>query len=254
MMERKPIRGGKAIWLWVLAILILPAGLRADPDAIYLLSESLMEASVDGLPADWKPLTFDKIPRHTQYSIEREGDRYAIKAESNASASGIYREVNIDPKEYPIIAWRWKVDNILEKADAMKKSGDDYPARLYITFQYDPDQASFLEKAKYGVYKLFFGRYPPKAAINYIWDNRLPKKTIIPNAYTDKAMMIVVESGPSQVGQWVQEERNLYEDYRKAFSAEPPPIIGIAIMTDTDNTGESATAHYGEIVLKRAKP
>jgi hypothetical protein len=32
----------------------------------------------------------------------------------------------------------------------------------------------------------------------------------------------------------------------------PPPISGVAIMTDTDNTGESATAHYGDIVFKQA--
>lgn len=111
-----------------------------------------------------------------------------------------------------------------------------------------------MERTKYGVYKLFFGRYPPKAAINYIWGNRLPKETIIPNAYTNKAKMIVIESDPSQIGQWIKEERNLYEDYQRAFGSKPPPILGVTIMTDTDNTGEGATAHYGEIVFKRARP
>jgi Protein of unknown function (DUF3047) len=245
---------GRIICLWILAVLMLPAGLLANSDAIYLLNESHLEADADGLPTGWKPLTFSKIPRHTSYRVERVGNRYAVKAESDASASGIYREVNIDPKEYPGIAWRWKIDNLIEKADATKKDGDDYPARLYITFKYDPDQAGFMERAQYGIYKLLFGRYPPKAAINYIWDNRLPKETIISNAYTDKAKMIVVESGPSLVGQWVREERNLYEDYQKAFGSKPPPIIGVAIMTDTDNTREAATAHYGEIVFKATQP
>jgi len=41
------------------------------------------------------------------------------------------------------------------------------------------------------------------------------------------------------------------EDYKQAFGKEPPMISGIAIMTDTDNTGESATAYYGDILLKK---
>ena len=244
--------GKIVICLYTFAVIIFPALLLADQNAIYLLRDSQIEADADGLPVGWKLLTFKNVQRHTRYSIEREGDRYAIKAESSASASGIYREVSIDPKEYPGISWRWKVDNLIEKADATKKSGDDYPVRLYITFKYDPDQASFMERAKYGVHKFFFGRYPPKAAIVYIWDNRLSKGSIISSAYTDKAKMIVVESGPSLLGQWVQEERNVYQDYRQAFNADPPMIMGVAIMTDTDDTGETATAHYGEIVLKPA--
>jgi hypothetical protein len=61
--------------------------------------------------------------------------------------------------------------------------------------------------------------------------------------------MFVVESGDANVGKWREYERNLYEDYKRAFGEEPPMISGIAIMTDTDNTGESATAYYGEISI-----
>jgi hypothetical protein len=82
----------------------------------------------------------------------------------------------------------------------------------------------------------------------------LPKGTILPNAHTDRVRMIVVESGRGQVGQWVAEERNVYEDYRRAFGAEPPMISGLALMTDTDDTGESATAWYGDISFGRAQP
>ncbi len=64
--------------------------------------------------------------------------------------------------------------------------------------------------------------------------------------------MIVVESGGVKFDRWVNEERNIYEDYIKAFGEEPPLISGVAIMTDTDNTGESATAYYGDIQF--AKP
>ena len=75
----------------------------------------------------------------------------------------------------------------------------------------------------------------------------------MPNPYAEQVKMIVVESGRSLVNQWVTEERNVYEDYRKAFGEEPPMVSGVAIMTDTDNTGESAIAYYGDIVFKKAE-
>ena len=94
---------------------------------------------------------------------------------------------------------------------------------------------------------------PPLAAINYIWESTTPKGTIVPNPYAEQVKMIVVESGRVLINQWVNEERNVYEDYRKAFGEEPPMVSGVAIMTDTDNTGESAIAYYGDIVFKKAE-
>jgi len=203
------------------------------------------------IPSNWKPLTFKKIERHTTYSLVKDGETIVVKAVSEASASGLTREVQIDPKEYPIIQWRWKVENILKKGNVRLKEGDDYPARLYITFQYDSSKLSFFEKAKFEAVRLLYGQYPPTAAINYIWESTAPVSTFIPNPYTDRVMMIVVESGESRLNQWVNEERNLYEDFRKAFNYEPPTISGVAIMTDTDNTGEQAVAYYGDILFRR---
>jgi hypothetical protein len=205
----------------------------------------------DSLPPDWKPLTFKKIERHTTYTLVMDWDAVVVKAFAKASASGLTREIKIDPKEYPLIQWRWKVSNILQKGDVQRKEGDDYPARIYITFEYDPSKLSFFEKAKYKTIKLLYGQYPPLAAINYIWESKAPVGTMVPNPYTDRVKMIVVESGETKLNQWVNEERNLYEDYKKAFGEEPPMISGIAIMTDTDNTGESAIAYYGDIVFKK---
>jgi hypothetical protein len=36
----------------------------------------------------------------------------------------------------------------------------------------------------------------------------------------------------------------------KAFGKKPPMISGVAIMTDSDNTGESAISYYGDIVFE----
>jgi hypothetical protein len=205
------------------------------------------------MPSDWKPLTFKKIERHTTYSLVRDEGGMVVKAVSKSSASGLSREIKIDPKEYPIVQWRWKVENLLKKGNVRLKEGDDYPVRLYITFEYDSSKLSFLEKVKFEAVKLLYGQYPPSAAINYIWESKAPVSTFVPNPFTDRVMMIVLESGPTQLNQWVNEERNLFEDFKKAFGYEPPMISGVAIMTDSDNTGEQATAFYGDILFKKRK-
>ena len=131
-----------------------------------------------------------------------------------------------------------------------RKAGDDYPARLYITFEYDSSKVGFFEKVKYETIKLVYGQYPPIGAVNYIWESSRLIGTVVPNPYTDRVHMFVIESGPGKLGQWIMEERNILEDYRTAFGEDPPNISGVAIMTDTDNTKESAVAYFGDIVFK----
>ncbi len=234
------------------AILTGPAVLLAQSSATLEIGAFSSASEGGALPGGWKPLTFPKVPKHTAYSLVKDGGTVVVKAASNASASGLTKEVKIDPKEYPILRWRWKVDNLLKAADVATKEGDDYPARVYITFEYDPDKVSFTKKAKYKAGRLIFGDIPI-AALNYIWDTKAPQGLFVDNAYTDFAKMIVVRSGPKGIGVWMEEERNIYEDYWKAFEEEPPMINGVAIMSDTDNTKESAVAYYGDIEFAKAK-
>lgn len=240
-------------WIITLPLSVILAGsiLAGTAPRDFVIDRFSAETEASGIPKGWEDLTFKKIPNHTQYTVLHEGDNFFLKAASKNSSSGILKKVQLNPKDYPILKWRWKVDNILQKADAKRKDGDDYPARIYVAFRYDPSNASVWEKAKYGTVKKLSGQYPPKGALNYIWDNRLPVGTSLDNAYTDHAKMIVVESGKEKVGQWVSEERNVIEDYKKLFGSGPVPEIAfIALMTDTDNTGESATAYFDDIVLK----
>jgi hypothetical protein len=227
----------------------VPHRLSAETQAIVEVGR--FSAAPEGvpLPPDWQLLTFKKIPRHTVYDLVKDGDRLVVRAVSHASNAGLTREIKLDPRGYPIVEWRWKVTNVLKKGDVSKKEGDDYPARLYITFEYDSTRVNFLKKAQYEAVRLLYGRYPPLGAINYIWESRAPAGTVVPNPYTDQVMMFIVESGEAKLNTWVTERRNVYQDYLTAFGTEPPMISGVAIATDTDNTGESATAYYGDIVF-----
>jgi hypothetical protein len=203
-----------------------------------------------GVPPGWEALAFSGIERRTRYSVVPDGNGHVLRAESLRAASGLYHPLELDPRVYRRLSWRWKVDNVLARGDARTRAGDDYPARIYVAFRHEPDRAGAWERARYGALRLLYGRYPPGHVINYIWDNRLPVGAELPNAYTDRARMIVVQSGPDRVGQWVGEERDVYADYRRLFGAEPPFIAGIAVMTDTDDTGERAVAYYGAIALR----
>lgn len=244
-----------AKWIMAVPIFIViwfqASAFQADSGQFLAVGEFSSATQQDALPAGWKPLTFKNIAKHTHYALVKKDGILVLKAESNASASGLIRKVRIDPKQYPVVRWRWKVMNILKKGDVTQKIGDDYPARVYITFQYDPATLSFLEKIKYNTARLFYGDYPPVGAITYIWGNKALKGTVTPNPYTNRVMMIVVESGTSMLNTWVNEARNIVQDYQNAFGTEPPMISGIAVMTDTDNTKESATAYYGDIRFTR---
>lgn len=233
-----------------LALLAVPLQAEAT-DIIHVGAFSRAQAG-GPYPDSWKPLTFHKIDEHTEYSLVEDDGTVVLKAVSRGSSSGLTQAVNIDPKLYPIVEWRWKIENVLQKGDVTTKEGDDYPARLYITFAYDESKIGFLDQAQYELARLLHGQYPPTGAITYIWESRSPVGTVVPNPYTDRVKMIVIESGADKVGEWVTESRNLYEDYQRAFGDDPPAISGVAVMTDTDNTQESAVAYYGDIVFRKA--
>jgi hypothetical protein len=235
----------------LVGLLIAPASLVAESSSVIEVGKFSSGTVGQAMPDGWKPLTFKKIPKHTSYEVVKDGGMTIVKAVSEASASGLIKPVVIDPKEFPIIRWHWKIDNVLKGSDVTLKEGDDFPARLYITFAYDPDKVSFGKKLKYKAGQVIFGDIPI-GAINYVWEAKTPVGTIIDNAYTDFVKMVVVESGPQKIGMWIDEERNIYEDYKKAFGEEPPMINGVAIMSDTDNTKEQATAYYGDIVFQKS--
>jgi hypothetical protein len=241
-----------SIKLLLLGLLLsVPVALMAESPSVIEVAKFSSGIVGQTLPDGWKPLTFKKIAKHTSYEVVKDGGVTIVKAVSEASASGLIKPVVIDPKEYPIVRWRWKIDNVLQHNDVAQKEGDDFPARLYITFEYDPDKVSFGKKLKFKAGQALFGDIPI-AALNYIWETKTPVGTIVDNAYTDFAKMVIVESGAQKVGIWVDEERNIYEDYKKAFGEEPPVINGVAIMSDTDNTKEQATAYYGDIVFQKS--
>lgn len=178
----------------------------------------------------WTPKIFQG---KTTYTLQEDGGKTVLRAESRGAASGLIKEIRLDPRSAPMLRWSWKIERTLARGDERTKAGDDYAARVYVVFP-----------------SLLFWR---TRAVSYIWANRLPVGESLPNAYSSDAVMMAIESGNGKAGTWVHEERNIYEDYRALFGKEPPPLGAVAIMTDTDNTGEETIAWYGDITLGPAR-
>jgi len=222
MQRRKPVGRDRIASLLCLCILIC-ACLPVCADEIVL------DDYQKGLGPKWIEKSFKG---KTHYQVAREDGQLCIKATSRSSASALYYKIKYNLQDYPILTWRWKVDRVLARGSALHKDGDDYAARVYVVFP------SWL--------------FWKTRALNYIWANKLPIGQAVPNPFAANAVMIAVQSGPGLTGKWVEETRNILEDYRRYFGTDPPNTGAIAIMTDTDNTGEEAVAWYGPIRILSA--
>lgn len=208
-------------------------------------------STLTGLQPGWEALEFPNIDRHSIYQLVQDDGVQVVRAHTDDSASGLIARLRVEPGEQLLLRWRWKVSGIYDKGNAYNKDGDDYPARIYVAFEFQPQQAGFFERLKRGTVKALFGEELPGNALNYIWASRLTVGEFVANPYTDQTMMIAVNSGATDTGTWITVERDIVADYRRAFGKAPPTIVGIGIMSDSDNTGEEATAWYGDIELVR---
>ena len=201
----------------------------------------------DRLPDGWERIQPNADVPPTRFRLEVDGGATVVRADADRSMAGLSRRLRVDLGQFPYLCWRWKIAAPLAKADLRTRQGDDYAARLYVLFDYDTGRLPLGDRLKLGALRGLFGLDVPAAALNYVWDNRHPVGTVAPNAYTDRARMWVLRSGKGEAGRWVKEARNLAADFRRAFGEEAPAAVAVVIASDTDNTGEKATAWFGDI-------
>jgi hypothetical protein len=200
-------------------------------------------------PAPWRISALRGVKRATQYSLVTDDATVVLRAVANASMASVMHPLRADPKDTPFLSWRWKVSNILRKSDINSKSGDDFPARVYVLFDYDVGKLSIVQRAKIYMARSRYGKDVPAAALCYVWDGKAPVGTSVWSPYTDRVRVIVVESGSANLNRWRDVQRDVVADFRAAFGEDPPAISGVAVASDTDNTGESVTALFGDIRL-----
>ena len=234
----------------------LPGGRPETPHQIALpyVTKFSHNQAADGLPSGWRPWTLSRFKRPTEYKLVKDDGRTVVRARASSSASGLVHPLDLDPARFPLLQWRWKVDQLIAKADNTRKRTEDSPVRLVISFAGDLDKLAFDDRLFFDQIEALTGQRLPYATLMYSGENRVPKGEVIPNRHTSRIKMVVAESGRGKLGKWQEQSRNVYEDFRRAFGEPPGRITSIGIMTDTDNTGENAHAYYGDIVFKQAAP
>ena len=186
-----------------------------------------IEVLRDGDVAGWEEKVFKG---KTLYETVRRNGRAVLRAMSRGTASGLYRRLRIDLEKTPILNWTWRVEATLGDVDERTRAGDDYSARVYVIRSHP----------------VFAWR---TRAVNYVWASARAEGETWPNAYTDSSRHVAVRSGDAHAGRWVGERRNVRADFRMLFGEDVRYVDAIAIMTDTDDTGGTATAYYADITF-----
>jgi len=185
----------------------------------------------------WKEKEFNGA---TDYQIIRQQDQFVLKATSRQSASILALEEKVDLLKTPYINWSWKIENQMSPLNERIKSGDDYSARLYVVIG-----------SSWAIWNT--------RTLNYVWSSNQPKGSNWNNAYAgEKAKMMAVRGESDALNMWFSEKRNLYQDLIQLLGDKGSDeenldayryIDAIAIMTDSDDSKQQATAYYGDIIF-----
>ena len=197
------------------------------------------------MPRGWEPLT---IPMQApgRFSLVTDTDVTVLRSEAIATAKMLGYKLRFDPASRALLTWRWKVDHVLAKADLETRADHDFAARVYVFFDVPLESLSFTARTKIRLARFIYGPELPNATLCYVWDNKHIVGTSVWSAYSDRVRIIVLESGPEKTGQWVTETRDIAADFKAAFGHDAPAVTGIAIGNDTDQTGETALAWFGD--------
>ncbi len=225
------------------------AGDRDDQDE----SPSTCRWDRASLPTDatdpgptWKHYRFPGKRPNAYRQVALDG-RDAMRVQADASTSMLRRNLRIPPQELHHLQFSWKVPALIEQADLTVGERSDSPVRVVLAFEGDRSKFSARDAMLSELAHMLTGEPMPYATLMYVWGNRQPAGTVVHNHRTGRIRKLVLESGPEKLGQWLDYERDIRQDFVQAFGEEPGALLAIGIMTDTDNTRSRATAWYGPV-------
>jgi hypothetical protein len=83
----------------------------------------------------------------------------------------------------------------------------------------------------------------------YAWCNKRRPGSVVHSPRTSRIRTLVVESGAGKLNRWLDYERDIRADFETAFGEPPGALVGVGVMTDSDNTRSLAHAWYGPVRL-----
>ncbi len=239
-------------WRWVICPVMLLA--LASPGVVLgdesqdrilemgLSNEDFREGEV---PSGWtlRHRFFGPTQNAQAYWVVDSG-RPAVKLHSKGALTFLEKQVNIDLREYPIVSWSWKVENVLVEVDESTVAGDDHPIRLFFVFEPDATEQSFWFRLKRFLYlDRLHGHAMGGRFTEYLWSSHLPAGEVLSDPGKPWQKLMVVESGREKLGKWLSYDRNLYRDFKALYGEEPRRLIFIGILNDTDATGQEAVSY-----------
>jgi hypothetical protein len=222
------------------AALMVALAAQAADTAVTIVAPFSSAVPGGALPGAWRVMS---LPRRRAAEVSLAQDATGTVLRVRAQDAFGTAAITLD-REPGVVSWRWKVDRVLEGARVGTKEGDDFAARVYVSFEIPPEELTLAERARLEFARLLYGDVP-SAAICYVWDNRGAKGASMWSPWAERVRIIVLRSA-GDAGQWVEETRDVAADFREAFGRPAPRMSGIAAGSDTDQTHESVTAWFGD--------
>lgn len=201
------------------------------------------------LPRQTKPVTDFSV-------VELDGER-VLRVSASKSYGKLLHPVPESAERPRYLHWHWRIDRAPEAADLRSRGGDDVALRVCAFFDWPHERLPLLDRTRLLAAEMLAGEALPTAALCYVWDAALPAGTVMPNAFTRRLRMMIVDGdGGSAVREWRVHARDLAKDFRTAFADEwqdgdtMPPLRAVVIGADTDNTGSDGLAYVKAIALK----
>jgi hypothetical protein len=241
----------------VLAALAFLAACGSVPESFVASTQSLLPTlfsasnSAGGLPEGWKVYRLFRFKPLTEYELVRDGGMQVVHAKAESSASGLEQPVSVDLRDYPVAEWRWKVPRLIPGADNTQPAQADAPARVIFVFEGGRDRLPASEVLNYDLAKALTGNALPYATLMYIWEADRKEGEIITHYNTTRVKMVIAGNSHRDLTHWHEARVNVLEDYRRAFGEEPPRVKSVGIMSDSDNTGSSIEAFFGDIRFRK---
>jgi len=173
--------------------------------------------------------------------------REVVAVRADASASMLRQRVRIEPQDLGKLYFSWKVPALIAQANLAQRDTADSPVRIVLAFEGDRSRWSFKDNMLSELAHALTGEPMPYATLMYVWCNTRAPGSVIVNSRTDRIRKLVVEAGEGNLNQWLDYERDVRADFMHAFGESPGALVGIAIMTDSDNTKTIARAWYGAV-------
>lgn len=234
-----------------------PEAAKLSTDAEPLEETPVLQADLEWQPAwqssglVWHSRTFPgKKP--TLYTAARIDGRDAVRGDSRASASMMRQTLRIEPEKLGHIGFAWKVPQLIPGANMGLREHDDSPVRVMLAFEGDRGRLSMKDAMLSELARTLTGEEMPYATLMYVWCNSRAPGSVVTSPRTDRIRSIVLESGPKRLNQWLDYQRDIQADFELAFGEKPGALIGVAIMSDSDNTRSESRAWYGAVHITPA--